>query len=279
MVSIHDSVARIYERTGHAGLGRARAGRRRRCSAADCASAPGVVRVPRRPVSCGAHRGDGRRPMRNRATGGRARPTSSRSPRSSSSTRLPTRPNGAAVRATSARAEERYTDAIVELKAALTFAPGNPALLYELASAYYQARDYEQAVATLSPLLRARPDDPRLLELVGYSLLQLRRVDEALPILRRAVERDRRRPGTAPRARSRVSPQRRFRRGHSADRGAARRRPGREPARAARARLHAASDSGTRPRTLLARSQADSTRGRETASKPRRSARTITPPK
>ena len=74
-----------------------------------------------------------------------------------------------AVRATMARAEERYTDAIVELNAALTFAPGNPALLYELASACYLARDYEQAVATLSPLLEARPDDPRLLELAGYS--------------------------------------------------------------------------------------------------------------
>ena len=99
------------------------------------------------------------------------------------------------MRATLARTEERYNDAIVELKAALTFAPGNPALLYELASACYRARDFEQAVATLSPLLRAHPDDPRLLELVGYSLLQMRQVEEALPILQRTVERNATDPG------------------------------------------------------------------------------------
>ena len=104
-------------------------------------------------------------------------------------------PERRAVRAAVARTEERYNDAIVELKAALTFAPGNLALLYELASAYYRARDFEQAVATLSPLLRAHPDDPRLLELVGYSLLQMRQVEEALPILRRTVERNPTDPG------------------------------------------------------------------------------------
>ena len=99
------------------------------------------------------------------------------------------------MRATLARNEERYTDAIVELKAALTFAPGEPALLYELASVCYLARDFEQAVATLSPVLQARPDDPRLLELMGYSLLQMRQVEEALPILRRTVERNPSAPG------------------------------------------------------------------------------------
>ena len=52
------------------------------------------------------------------------------------------------------------------------------------------ARDFEQAVATLSPLLQAHPEEARLLKVVGYSLLQLRRVEEALPILQRAVERD-----------------------------------------------------------------------------------------
>lgn len=57
------------------------------------------------------------------------------------------------------------------------------------------ARNYEQAVATLSPLLQAHPDDPRLLKVVGYSLLQLRRLDEALPTLQRAVERDSSDPG------------------------------------------------------------------------------------
>ena len=78
----------------------------------------------------------------------------------------------------------------MELKAALTFAPGDPALTFELASAYYAARDYDQTIATLEPMLRARPDDPRLLQLTGFALLQLRRPDDAVPMLRRAAERD-----------------------------------------------------------------------------------------
>ena len=94
------------------------------------------------------------------------------------------------VRATLARAERRYTDAIAELKAALKFAPGDPALLDDLGTGPTAARDYEQAVATLLPLLKANPDDPRLLTVCGDSLLQLQRLDEALPMLQRAVERD-----------------------------------------------------------------------------------------
>ncbi len=94
------------------------------------------------------------------------------------------------MRATRARAERRYTDALAELKAALAFAPGDPALLDDLGTTYYAAREYEQAIATLSPLLKVNPDDPRLLVVYGDSLLQLQRVDEALPVLQRASERD-----------------------------------------------------------------------------------------
>jgi tetratricopeptide (TPR) repeat protein len=100
------------------------------------------------------------------------------------------------VRATLARNEGRYVDAIAELTAALTFAPGDPALLFELASAYYAARDYEQAIATLSPMLAKRPDDPRLLQLTGFSLLQLRRAAEAVPVLQKAAAADDADPGT-----------------------------------------------------------------------------------
>ena len=100
------------------------------------------------------------------------------------------------VRSTLARGEGRFVDAIAEMKAAQTFAPGDPALTFELASAYYAARDYEQTIATLDPMLRARPDDPRLLQLTGFALLQLRRADEAVPLLRRAAERDGRDAGT-----------------------------------------------------------------------------------
>ena len=94
------------------------------------------------------------------------------------------------VRATMARAERRYADAVAELKAALTFAPGDLDLLDDLGTAFYLARDYEQAVKTLAPVIAGQTDDPRLLTVYGDSLVQLQRVDEALPLLRRAVDRD-----------------------------------------------------------------------------------------
>jgi len=193
MVSIHDSVARIYEKTGHA----AWAARERATGAlspADCA---------KRTALCEFRAGR----YRTALTAAQAQPDAeSRYWRARAANELALaafkRLDGLAdsaerrsVRATRARAEERYTDAVAELKAALTFAPGDPALIDELGALFYLARDFEQAVATLSPLLQAHPEEARLLEVVGYSLLQLRRVEEALPILQRAVERDPTDPG------------------------------------------------------------------------------------
>jgi predicted Zn-dependent protease len=94
------------------------------------------------------------------------------------------------VRAALALSQRRYTDAIADLHAALTFAPRDPGLLDDLGTAYYSARQFDEAVDTFGPLLAANPDDPRLLTLYGDSLLQLQRADEAIPLLKRAVERD-----------------------------------------------------------------------------------------
>jgi predicted Zn-dependent protease len=193
MVSIHDSVARIDERTGHpAWATRERA--RGALSSGDCA---------RRTALCAFRAGR----FRSALSAALNQPDpESRYWRARAATelalaafkrldQLADSPERRAVRATVARAEERYTDAIAELKAAMTFAPGNQALVFELGSAYYAARDYDQALATVSPLLQANPGDPRLLKLAGYSLLQLRRAEEALPVLKHAVERDSGDPG------------------------------------------------------------------------------------
>jgi predicted Zn-dependent protease len=188
MLSIHDSIAGIYERTGHpdwAAIERAKG----RLPAAECAA---------RQAACAFRAG------RHRAALDAARARSDRESRYwrvRAATELalaafrqledlPDSPERRAVRATRARAEERYTDAIAELKAALALAPGVPALVFELASAYYSARDYEQALAIVSPLLEANPADLRMLRLAGQSLLNLRRPEEALPLLERAHDRD-----------------------------------------------------------------------------------------
>jgi tetratricopeptide (TPR) repeat protein len=188
MVSIHDSVARIYEQTGHAdwaALERA-AGR---LSAAACV---------KRKALCEFRAGRYRTALAAALTGS---DLESRYWRARAATELalaafkqldslPDSRERREVRATRARAERRYTDALAELKAALAFTPGDPALLDDLGTTYYGARDYEQAVATLAPLVKANPDDARLLVVYGDSLLELQRLDEALPVLQRAVARE-----------------------------------------------------------------------------------------
>jgi predicted Zn-dependent protease len=193
MVSIHDSIARIYERTGHAAWAtRERA--RGALSAAACAG---------RAALCAFRAGQYRSAL---AAASKSDDAESRYWRARAATelalaafkrldQLADSPERRVVRATIARTEERFTDAIAELQAATAFAPGSQSLVFELGSAYYAARDYDQALATLAPLLKANPEDPRLLKLTGYSLLQLRRSEEAVPVLEHAVARDPADPG------------------------------------------------------------------------------------
>jgi predicted Zn-dependent protease len=188
MASIHDSVARIYEQTGHADwASRERA--QGALSAAECL---------RRKALCEFRAGRHRAALAAALAGNDAE---SRYWRARAATalalaafkqldQLPDSRERREVRATLARGERRFTDAISELKAALTFAPGDPALLDDLGTTFYFARDFEQATATLAPLVKASPDDVRLLTVYGDSLLQLQRLDEAVPMLQRAVARD-----------------------------------------------------------------------------------------
>jgi predicted Zn-dependent protease len=193
MVSIHDSVARIYEKTGHTAWA-ARERAKGTLPPADCVKRTALCEFRagryRAALTASFAQGDPEsRYWRARAANELALAAFKQLDGLADSAER------RSVRATWARAQERYTDAVAELKAALTFAPGDPALIVELGASFYQARDFEQAVATLSPLLQAHPDEARLLKLVGYSLFQLRRVEEALPLLQRAVERDPTDPG------------------------------------------------------------------------------------
>jgi predicted Zn-dependent protease len=188
MVSIHDSIARIYERTGHADWA-AREREQGRLAPAACARRRALCefRAGRHRLAFDAALAESdveSQYWRIRAASELALSAFAELDA------LPDGPERRAIRATRARAEERYTDAVAELKAALTFAPGVPTLIFDLASAHYEARDYEQALATVSPLLEASQNDVRLLALAGNSLLQLRRPVEAIPLLQRAAARD-----------------------------------------------------------------------------------------
>ncbi len=188
MVSIHESIARLYDQTGHADwakIERARAA----LTPAACA---------KRKALCEFRAGRHRAALV--ATLGRTDPEA-RYWRARAATelalasfkqldRLPDSRERREVRATLARAERRYTEAIADLKVALTLAPGDPALVDDLGTAYYLAREYDQAIATLKPLLASSEGDARLLTVYGDSLLQLQRVEEAVQVLRRAVAAD-----------------------------------------------------------------------------------------
>jgi predicted Zn-dependent protease len=188
MVSIHDSVAGIYERTGH-GDWAAQERTRSALPPGACSTRQALCEFRsgqyRAALSAALAQSDAEsRYWRARAANELALLAFKRLDELSDS------PERRVVRATQARAEDRYVDAIAELNVALTLAPGDPALTYELASSQYLARDYERAVTTLAPLLQKRPEDARLLKMMGYSMLQLRELDGAVSMLERAAERD-----------------------------------------------------------------------------------------
>jgi predicted Zn-dependent protease len=188
MVTIHDSIARVYEKTGHPDWA---AVERKR-------GALPVTACATRKALCEFRAGRYRGAL---AEGLKGTDAESRYWRTRAATELalaafkrvedlPDSRERREVRATLARAEHRYSDAIAELKAALKFAPGAPELIDDLGTSYYLARDYENAVATLAPLVKANVEDARILTVYGDSLLQLQRVDEAVAMLQRAVKID-----------------------------------------------------------------------------------------
>jgi tetratricopeptide (TPR) repeat protein len=189
MVSIHDATATIYEQTGHADWAAAERAKGR-LTAAQCARRKPLCefRAGRYRAALAAASGveAESRYWRARAATQLTKEAFSRLDR------LPDSRERRELRAALATADRRHADAVVELKAALKFAPQDPSVVGELGIALYLTRDYEQAVALLTPLVNAVPaiEDSRMLTAYGDSLLQLDRVDEAVPFLRRAFTAD-----------------------------------------------------------------------------------------
>jgi predicted Zn-dependent protease len=188
MVSIHDSIARIYEQTSHPDWA-ARERSQGVLAPAQCAARKALCdfragHYQSALASALADTNAEARYWRARAAAELAR---------AAFKQLDTLPDSRErrlIRATLARSQRRYDDAAAELQAALKLAPGDPDLLAELGTTYYYARDFDKAVATLQPLLKARGDDPQLLAMCGEALLELQRVDAAIPLLERATTMD-----------------------------------------------------------------------------------------
>ena len=187
MVTIHDSIARIYERSGHANWA-AIEHKNIHVGADQCAA---------RQAMCEFRAGRYRTSLDAALKGadGESRYWQARAANElalgafKQLETLPDSPERRSIRAAFAQAAERYNEAVTELKAAVQLAPRQPELQYQLASAYYSARDYDQALTTVAALLESYPKDIRLLNLKARALLELQRSDEAIPILKQLVDR------------------------------------------------------------------------------------------
>ena len=134
MVTIHDSIARIYEQTGHKAWAATERGK---------GALPATACVKRKAL-CEFRAGRYQSALESSSSGS---DPESRYWRARAATelalaafkrldQLPDSRERREVRATLSRNERRYTDAVAELKAALTFAPGDPELVDELGTAY-----------------------------------------------------------------------------------------------------------------------------------------------
>jgi len=91
------------------------------------------------------------------------------------------------VRSDIAQSRKQNPESVREVRAALALSPGNPAIESTLAEALMRAHDLDEAVPLIERLLRDTPDDPSLLLMLGDALLEQQHVDRAIPVLERAV--------------------------------------------------------------------------------------------
>ena len=182
--------------------------------------------------------------------------------------RLPDSRERREVRAAVASAERRYPDAVSELKAALQFAPKDPMLVAQLGTALYLSREYEPAIATLSPVVDEAPasDDVQVLTAYGDSLLQLDRVEDAVPLPAPRIHGGHVAPAGVAVAGTRLHSPGGFQGGAAAARVAARRRRRWQRPRAALARADRLGDTARRRRCSRSRRRSNAHR----SSAPRR---------
>jgi predicted Zn-dependent protease len=83
--------------------------------------------------------------------------------------------------------QKKYSEAASEWREALKLSPSNRQIQKELAISLKFSQDYGAALPLFQELLREQPTSPELNYLVGDTLLDQQRVEEAIPLLKRAV--------------------------------------------------------------------------------------------
>ncbi len=84
----------------------------------------------------------------------------------------------------------QYKESANEWQAALKLSPGDPRIQRELAIALKLSGDNQGAQALLEGLVRGEPNSAELNYLLGDTLLNLQQADAAVPLLKKAVERE-----------------------------------------------------------------------------------------
>jgi tetratricopeptide (TPR) repeat protein len=184
---LHEAVAELYERAGHA----------------DWAAAERRKAPPRTKALCAA------RPAECHFLEGRARESLVAALASSSPAgrfwtiraanrlateavahleTLPASVELHLVRAEIAQSRGQHPEAVKEVRAALALSPGNPEIESALAEALMIAHDLDEAIPLIERLLAQAPDDPSLLLMLGDALLEQQQVDRAIPVLERALK-------------------------------------------------------------------------------------------
>jgi predicted Zn-dependent protease len=188
MVSIHDSIARIYEQSSHANWA-ARERTQGTLPPSACTTRKSLCEFRAGRYRTALTTALGGTDPESRYWSARAAAELARAAFKQLDT-LPDSRERRLIRATLARGQRHYDDAVAELQAGLKLAPRDPDLLAELGTTYYFARDFDNAIKTIQPLLRSRANDPQLLSMYGESLLELQRVDDAIAALERATKLD-----------------------------------------------------------------------------------------
>lgn len=85
------------------------------------------------------------------------------------------------------RNQGRHADAVEQWKAAIRLSPENPALEQELVTSIYMNHDYATAEGMARSLLARNPNLPELQFVLGDSLMNLQRPEQAIEPLRKAV--------------------------------------------------------------------------------------------
>jgi len=94
------------------------------------------------------------------------------------------------IRAEIAQSNGRDPEAVTEIRAALTLAPGDATVETALAEALLRARDLVEALPLLERLTRQQPEAAQLLFLYGDALLQSQQLERAIQLLERTVKAD-----------------------------------------------------------------------------------------